>query len=87
MHIGINPELGTMNPEPFPCHIFLNYLTKLQFSKFFTKLDAPNFKKMNFVGIIPARYESTRLPGKPLVDLGGKPMIIRVFERVKTGPS
>ena len=30
--------------------------------------------------IIPARYESTRLPGKPLADLGGKPMIVRVFE-------
>lgn len=38
---------------------------------------------MNFVGIIPARYQSTRLPGKPLADLGGKPMIIRVYERVK----
>jgi 3-deoxy-manno-octulosonate cytidylyltransferase (CMP-KDO synthetase) len=30
--------------------------------------------------IIPARYASTRLPGKPLVDLGGKPMIVRVLE-------
>ena len=38
---------------------------------------------MNFVGIIPARYESTRLPGKPLVNLGGKPIIIRVLERVR----
>jgi len=38
---------------------------------------------MNFVGIIPARFESTRLPGKPLADLGGKPMIVRVFEQVK----
>jgi 3-deoxy-manno-octulosonate cytidylyltransferase (CMP-KDO synthetase) len=38
---------------------------------------------MNFVGIIPARYESSRLPGKPLADLGGKPMIVRVYEQVK----
>jgi 3-deoxy-manno-octulosonate cytidylyltransferase (CMP-KDO synthetase) len=30
--------------------------------------------------IIPARYASTRLPGKPLIDLGGKPMIVRVME-------
>ena len=33
---------------------------------------------MNFIGIIPARYESSRFPGKALADLGGKPMIIRV---------
>lgn len=32
--------------------------------------------------IIPARYASTRLPGKPLLDLGGKPMIVRVLENV-----
>lgn len=30
--------------------------------------------------IIPARYASTRLPGKPLIELGGKPMILRVLE-------
>jgi 3-deoxy-manno-octulosonate cytidylyltransferase (CMP-KDO synthetase) len=34
------------------------------------------------IGVIPARYASTRLPGKPLVDLCGKPMIQRVYERV-----
>ena len=28
--------------------------------------------------VIPARYESTRLPGKPLVDIAGQPMIVRV---------
>src|SRR5438067_1074466 len=33
--------------------------------------------------VIPARYGSTRLPGKPLVSLGGKPMIERVYERAK----
>lgn len=34
------------------------------------------------VAIIPARYASSRLPGKPLADIGGKPMIVRVMERV-----
>lgn len=33
------------------------------------------------LGIIPARYGSTRFPGKPLADLGGKPMIQRVYEQ------
>lgn len=37
---------------------------------------------MKFTGIIPARYASTRFPGKPLAMLGGKPMIQRVYERV-----
>ncbi len=36
---------------------------------------------MNFVGIIPARFGSTRLEGKPLLDILGKPMIQRVYER------
>ena len=31
--------------------------------------------------IIPARYASTRLPGKPLRDIAGKPMVVRVYER------
>ena len=31
--------------------------------------------------VIPARYASTRLPGKPLADIGGKPMIQHVYER------
>lgn len=36
---------------------------------------------MKFVCIIPSRYASTRLPGKPLVDIAGKPMIQRVYEQ------
>lgn len=36
---------------------------------------------MKFIGIIPARYASSRFPGKPLADLGGKPMIQRVYEQ------
>ena len=34
-----------------------------------------------FKAVIPARHASTRLPGKPLLDLGGKPMVVRVAER------
>jgi 3-deoxy-manno-octulosonate cytidylyltransferase (CMP-KDO synthetase) len=36
---------------------------------------------MKFTVVIPARYASTRFPGKPLADIGGKPMVIRVAER------
>ncbi len=36
---------------------------------------------MSFVVVIPARYASTRLPGKPLVDIAGKPMVQHVWER------
>lgn len=38
---------------------------------------------MNFIGIIPARYASTRFPGKPLAIINGKPMIQRVYEQSK----
>ena len=34
-----------------------------------------------FIGIIPARYGSTRFPGKPLALIGGKPMIERVYHQ------
>lgn len=37
---------------------------------------------MKFIGIIPARYASSRFPGKPLADMKGKPMIQRVYEQV-----
>ncbi len=37
---------------------------------------------MNFIGIIPARYESTRFPGKPLALINGKPMIQWVYENI-----
>ena len=38
---------------------------------------------MKYACVIPARYASTRLPGKPLADIAGKPMIERVFDQVK----
>lgn len=39
---------------------------------------------MTFTAIIPARYASTRFPGKPLAVLGGKTVIQRVYEQVKS---
>ena len=35
---------------------------------------------LKFKAVVPARYASTRLPAKPLLDLGGKPMVARVAE-------
>ena len=40
--------------------------------------------KLKYIGIIPARYDSTRFPGKPLAMIGGKMMIQRVWERVSS---
>ena len=42
---------------------------------------------MNVVGIIPARYASTRFPGKPLALIAGKPLIQRVVERCRMAKS
>jgi 3-deoxy-manno-octulosonate cytidylyltransferase (CMP-KDO synthetase) len=36
---------------------------------------------MQFLGLIPARYSSSRFPGKPLADIDGKSMILRVYEQ------
>ena len=36
---------------------------------------------MKVTGCIPSRYASTQLPGKPLCDIGGKPMVVRVVEQ------
>lgn len=36
---------------------------------------------MHFHVVIPARYASSRLPGKPLADIGGRPMVLRVLDR------
>ncbi len=41
---------------------------------------------MDIIAVIPARYASTRLPGKPLLDICGKPMIQHVYERVSKVP-
>lgn len=39
--------------------------------------------RLNYIGIIPARYASTRFPGKPLADVGGKTMVQRVYEQAR----
>ena len=36
---------------------------------------------MKFQVVIPARYASSRFPGKPLAEIGGKPMVVHVCER------
>ena len=38
---------------------------------------------MSFAVVIPARYASSRLPGKPLLDIAGKPMVVHVAERAQ----
>ncbi len=38
---------------------------------------------MSFKVVVPARYASTRLPGKPLADIGGRPMVVRVVEAAR----
>ncbi|WP_226662958.1 3-deoxy-manno-octulosonate cytidylyltransferase [Microbulbifer aggregans] len=40
-------------------------------------------KKTPIRVVIPARYSSTRLPGKPLLDIAGIPMVVRVFQQVR----
>ncbi len=42
---------------------------------------------MSFTVLIPARLASTRLPNKPLADLGGAPMVVRVAQRVQSATS
>ena len=39
--------------------------------------------RMRIIGVIPARYKSSRLEGKPLADILGKPMVQHVYERAK----
>ena len=41
---------------------------------------------MKIIGVIPARYNSSRFPGKPLADICGKPMIWWVYNQVKKVP-
>lgn len=41
-------------------------------------------RNMKYIGIIPARYASSRFPGKPLATLAGKPVIQRVYEQVSS---
>lgn len=47
----------------------------------------PSLGNPKIIGIIPARYASTRFPGKPLVDIAGKSMIQRVYEQASKAKS
>lgn len=47
------------------------------------KVQSEAMAAVEFVAVIPARYAATRLPGKPLVDLCGQPMILRVLSAVR----
>jgi 3-deoxy-manno-octulosonate cytidylyltransferase (CMP-KDO synthetase) len=40
---------------------------------------------MKIIGVIPARYASTRFPGKPLVDIQGRSMVMRVYDQAMKG--
>ena len=40
-----------------------------------------NFKVPDFTVVVPARYGSTRLPGKPLLEIAGEPMVAHVWRR------
>lgn len=46
-----------------------------------------NNPQQNVIAIVPARYSSTRLPGKMLLDLGGKALVVRTMERVAEAKS
>lgn len=46
-------------------------------------IDRLQLSEKGVVGVIPARYGSTRFPGKPLANIAGKPMIQRVYERAE----
>lgn len=58
------------------------------FSQFsFMNCEYSGAMKNNVVAVIPARYHSQRLPGKPLVRLNNRPLILHVLERAKSIPS
>lgn len=52
-----------------------------------TDRNPPNLPKKQAIAIIPARYDSVRLPGKALLEIAGKPMICWVVERVRAARS
>lgn len=47
-----------------------------------TRLSGRSTEAIRVAAVIPARYASTRLPGKPLADIGGRPMVEHVYRRV-----
>lgn len=55
-------------------YIHITYLTTSQFKQ---------YTKQKIIGVIPSRYNSTRLPGKPLKEIAGLPMIVHVLKRAQ----
>jgi 3-deoxy-manno-octulosonate cytidylyltransferase (CMP-KDO synthetase) len=51
-----------------------------------TGIAVDNVSSFHIVAVIPARFASTRLPGKPLADIDGRPMIEHVYRRVSASP-
>ena len=60
--------------ETISQNVHISYLTPSRFKQ---------YTKQKIIGVIPSRYSSTRLPGKPLKDIAGLPMIIHVLKRAK----
>ena len=46
------------------------------------RLPAKEVRGMKTLAVIPARYSSTRLPGKPMIEIAGVPLVIRVLDNV-----
>ena len=63
---------------------FLRYQIFLRLINVYFRLFITFVPRMKYIAIIPARYASTRFPGKPLAVLGGKTVIQRVYEQVSS---
>ena len=73
-----------MTPDPIPGFVDSKLALKLIcFPVELTGTHSSNHNQIKAVAIIPARLESTRLPGKALLEIGGKPMICRVAEQAR----
>ncbi len=59
----------------------MRFWTRLKRNSVYEKTKMAANKTMKFTVVIPARFASTRLPGKPLADIAGKPMIQRTWEQ------
>lgn len=53
----------------------------IKFQRKFQKVLEATISLLQAIGVIPARYASVRFPGKPLADLGGKPLVEHVYRR------
>ncbi len=76
----INPT-GFNNLKQFKRIEYLPFLLNTCVAKNCTFVELNIFAFMRILGLIPARYASTRFPGKPLAEISGKPMIQWVYER------